>query len=308
LSGHESVVAASADNLWPFDINAKGNLLASGNTWALSLKALAPGARTETDISWLDSSNYPSVSFDGKEMIFTEESPAAGNNYALLLRRMDGSSPLRLGEGVAMGLSPDNSLALSMMPNSPSRLVLYPTGAGEQRILEQGPIERYEMARFFPDGKRVLACGNEAGHSTRCYVQEIAGGPPRPITPEGTSDGRVSHDGKSVLVQGTDGHYLIYPVGGGPVTPVPWLASDERVLSWTEDGRGVIAFQRSQIPAQVFSVNLTTGRREKVGEFASADLAGTLQILNASVSADAKSYAYTYLRNVSRLVAIKGVK
>jgi len=283
-------------------------MLASGNTWKLSLNALAPGATSERDMSWLDASNYPFASGNGREMLFTEEAPAAGANYGLLLRQMDGSPALRLGDGVAMGLSPDGAWALSMMPGSPSRLAPYPTGAGEQKILEQGPIERYEMAGFFPDGKRVLACGNESGHATRCYIQEIAGGPLRPATPEGTNLGLVSPDGASILVQGAGGKYFIYAVSGGAAQPVSWIAPDERVLRWTADGRGLIAFQRSQVPVEVESVNLTTGHREKVGELASGDRAGTLQVLNASFSDDSKAYAYTYLRTVPHLVIIEGAK
>jgi serine/threonine protein kinase len=308
LSGSPEVLVAVATNLWPFDAGPKGSLLASGNTWSLGLKVLAPGASAERDVSWLDSSNYPYLSADGRKLLFSEESPALGPNYAIGLRKLDGSPVLRLGDGVAMGLSPDGAWALSMMPSAPSGLVLYPTGAGDQKNLDRGPIQSFESAKFFPDGKHILACGNEPEKSGRCYIQAIAGGPPRPVTPEGTRGGFVSPDGKSLLVQGEGGHYLIYPLAGGTGVVISWLTPEERIIRWTADGRGVIIFHRAQIPALVEKVDLATGHRTRLNELASGDRVGIVQVLNVSYSDDAKSYAYSFNDNLSRLVVIEGVK
>src|SRR5271169_2014481 len=115
---------------------------------------------------------------DGRTLLFTDGSANAGVNYALCLRKTDGSSVVRLGDGNAQGLSPDGKWALSIVPSSPTRLTLYPTGAGEIRPLESGKIQTYDRAAFFPDGKRVPVCGSEAGQASRYYVQGLAGGPP----------------------------------------------------------------------------------------------------------------------------------
>jgi hypothetical protein len=60
-------------------------------------------------------------------------------------------------------------------------------------------------------------------HSTRFYVQEIDNGAPHPVTPEGTSDGWLSTDGKLVLARGPEGKYFVHPIegGGGETRPVP---------------------------------------------------------------------------------------
>jgi eukaryotic-like serine/threonine-protein kinase len=302
-------VLSSGQDLWVLDADARGRLLANENTDQYRLVALAPGAKAERDLSWLDESNLPCLSPDGQELLFTDDdATAAGPNYALLLRKTDGSPVVRLGDGDAMGLSPDGKWALSIVPGPPAQLALYPTGAGEKRVLDRGSLETYESAMFFPDGKRVLACGNEAGHGTRCFVQDIAGGAPRPVTPEGTTAGLVSPDGKEILVEEAAGKFFIYSLAGGPAREVPGLGPGDVVIRWSPDGRSVFVFGVSQVPARVERVELSTGRRTFVREIAPVERTGVYRITGIALSDDGKSYAYAYDRNLSSLVVVQGVK
>ncbi len=307
-SGKVRSVFESTDNLFLEDTNSKGDLLVAGDTFVNVLKALGPGASAERDFSWLDASSNPALTGNGKQMLFTEEDSGAGANYGLLLQALDGSPPVRLGEGVSMGFSPDGAWALSLLPGPPSQLVLYPAGAGEKRVLDHGKIVTYSWGMFFHDGTHALACGNEAEHGTRCYMQDIGGGQPHPITPEGTNWGIVSPDDRSVLASGRENKYFIYPVAGGAPRSVPWLAADESVIRWTVDGRGVLVYRQMQIPSLVELVDLSTGRRTRVRELSPADRAGVVQISQVAFSDDGKSYAYSYSQNVSRLALIEGVK
>ncbi len=79
-------------------------------------------------------------------------------------------------------------------------LNLVPTGAGESRQLTHDAVS-YDGARFFPDGKRLLAYGIEAGHGGRDYVIDLSNGDSKAITPEGMGGVQLSPDGKSVAVR-----------------------------------------------------------------------------------------------------------
>ena len=92
---------------------------------------------------------------------------ALGTNYAVCLRKTDGSPVIRLGDGWPADLSADGKWALAVVQSRPPELVIYPTGAGETRRLERGEIENYATAQWFRDGNRVLICGNEPGKGTR---------------------------------------------------------------------------------------------------------------------------------------------
>jgi eukaryotic-like serine/threonine-protein kinase len=308
LSGETRGVAGSPASLFVYDANDKGELLASGELFGMRLMALAPGAKTERDLSWLGGSIFPWISADGQRLLFTDSGEASGSNYALLLRKMDGSPAVRLGEGKAMGFSPDGSWALSILPGPPSQVVLYPAGPGEKRVLERGKIESYHSAQFFADGKRILTCGNEPSHATRCYVQDIDSGEPQPVTPEGTSDGLVSPDGKDILARVESGGYLVYPMGTGTPHKIPWLTANDTVARWSLDGGSLLVYQPTEVPARVERVDLSTGRRTPVKELAPVDRVGVVEIEGVAISDDGKSYAYSYSLQTSQLTLVDGVK
>jgi Tol biopolymer transport system component len=215
---------------------------------------------------------------------------------------------VRLGEGFASDLSRDGKWAVANVPTTPQQLVLYPTGAGEPRKLEQGGIVSYDSAQFFRDGRKILVCGHEAGHGVRCYVQEIAGGKPRPVTPEGTRNGFISPDGKVILVKSSGGGLLLYPVEGGEAKPVAGATSDDSVVRWSADGRSLLVYRVWDVPVRIERLDLSTGRREPERTLGPTDLTGVLQIGTFAMSDDGKSYAYSCRRMVSHLFLVEGAR
>jgi Tol biopolymer transport system component len=307
LTGRNRVALPSSGGLTIFDVSREGRWLAAREDLKWRLMTMAPGAKAERDLSWLDGSLAVALSADGQSLLFTEYSGAFGTNYAVCTRKTDGSPVVRLGEGWAGDLSLDGRWALAVVPTSPDRLMLYPAGPGEPRRLESGDIREYSSARWFPDGKRVLVCGTEAKQTSRCYAQDVSGGKPRPVTPEGTRNGIVSPDGSLLLVQGKGDEYQLYPSAGGEPRPVSSLAPDDVVARWTADGRGFLAFHWS-VPARLERVDLTTGRRDLVHRLAPPDLAGVLRIQNVTVASDENVYAYSATLRRSDLFLIEGAR
>jgi hypothetical protein len=146
-------------------------------------------------------------------------------------------------------------------PTTPWPFLLFPvllcgsfyiqTGASDKRVLKRGNIENYASAQFFPDGKRVLVCGNEPKRATRCYVQSIDGGTPQPLTPEGTSFGLISPDATKLLVQDASGKFVLYSASGQLLQEVHGLATGDLVIAWSADGRSTLAFHISKIQTSV---------------------------------------------------------
>ncbi|HEY3204266.1 MAG TPA: protein kinase [Thermoanaerobaculia bacterium] len=308
LTGRNRVALPSSGGLTIFDISREGRWLAAREDVKWRLMAKAPGANTERDLSWLDGSLVVALSADGRSLLFTEYSGVFGNNYAVGLRKTDGSPVVRLGEGWVGDLSPDGRWALAVVPTSPDRLMLYPAGPGEPRRLESGDIREYSSARWFPDGKRILVCGTEAKHASRCYAQDVSGGKPQPVTSEGSRNGIVSPDGTLLLVQGSRDEYQLYPSAGGEPRPVSSLAPDDVVARWTADGRGVLATPWSEVPARLERVDLATGRRDLVHRLAPPDLAGVVRIQNAAVASDENLYAYSAIQRRSDLFLVEGAR
>ncbi|HEY6929821.1 MAG TPA: protein kinase [Thermoanaerobaculia bacterium] len=308
LTGRNRVALPSSGGLTIFDISREGRWLGAREDIKWRLMTLAPGANTERDFSWLDGSLVVALSADGRSLLFTEFSGAFGNNYAVCLRKTDGSPVVRLGEGWAGDLSPDGRWALAVVATSPDRLMLYPAGPGEPRRLESGDIQSYNSARWFPDGKRILVCGTEPQHASRCYAQDVSGGKPRPVTSEGSRNGIVSPDGTLLLVQGSRDEYQIYPSAGGEPRPVSVLTTDDIVARWTADGRGFLANRWSDVPGRLERIDLATGHRDVVRRLAPPDLAGVVRIQNVAVAADENVYAYSAFQRRSDLFLVEGAR
>jgi hypothetical protein len=240
-------------------------------------------------------------------LLFSDDSVTAGPNYGVCLRSTDGGPVVRLGEGDPLGLSADGKWALAVI-YTPPQFVIYPTGPGEPRRLPRGNLKTYQTASWFPDGKSILVVGNEAGKAPRCYVQDISGGLPRPVTPDATTSCAVSPDGLRILYSKPGGTYFVQRTGGGSAQAVPGLAPGEQVIGWSIDGSSVYVYRPANVPFRLERLDLASGRRILIREVAPADRTGVLYSTGAALTGDAKWYAYAYQRMTSLLFVVEGAR
>jgi eukaryotic-like serine/threonine-protein kinase len=288
----------------PQDMTPGGALLATSDDSPSRVMGRGLGAGQEQDLSWLDSSGSPVISRDGGTLALSDWGRSAGSNYAVLLRKMDGSPALNLGEGSALDVSADGRWVLVSVPSKPARLMLYPTGPGEPRRIDGGELEAYSDGGFTRDGKSILVCGNAVGKAPRCYVRAVDVPELHPVGPEGVDRGAISPDGKFALVRRVTREYLLCAVSGGTPEPFPSLHTDERVIRFSPDGTKAWVLHDRRVE----SVELTSGRRETVLELTVSQGAGMNNVNDVTLADDPRAYAYTALEYSSRLFQIEGVK
>lgn len=307
LSGNVRVLARVPGELTILDVGKDGEVLLTRGNDRAGMIGLAPGEAKEKDLSWLDWSVPGSLSPDGKQILFNEAGEGGGPKYAVYLRGMDGSPAIRLGEGSGLSLSPDGKWALSRPNSTPSPLLLYPTGVGEAQKLKDDGLNHIG-AVFLPDGKRLVFSGTEPGHGVRLYWESIDDPKPHAFSMEGVSPGVVlSTDGQWAAAFGPDQKQYLFPVNGGAPKLVPGLQPDEYISAWAADGHSVYVIPRGQIPAQVFLLDIATGRRKPWRSLQPADSAGIDTLRRVLVSADGKSYIYGYVRTLSDLYLVQGL-
>jgi serine/threonine protein kinase/Tol biopolymer transport system component len=295
------------------DISRDGRVLLERSAVRYGIMCLAPGETKERDLSWLDRSANPDISADGTTLLFWEFGDGAGPGTAVCLRKTDGSPPVRLGEGQSIALSPDGQLALAATGFPvPTRLVLIRTGAGQTRKLETGSIGEYQgTGCWLPDGKRILFAAKERDGGLQVYVQDVDGGPPRPVTPTGFTlygRGAASPDGKLFVAFDNERNGWLFPVDGGDPKPIPGLTPNDAPSQWSADGRGLIVCRFGAPSLEAFRLDLATGRREIWKESSFADPAGIRATGSIRSTPDGRAYAYHYQRILSDLFLVEGLK
>jgi len=311
-SGRLRVVTRVPGGLKLHDIARNGRVLIARESYRAGILGLPPGEARERDLSWLDYSFASDLSADGQTLLFDEEGEAGGANYTVYLRKFNGLPAVRLGEGSAMALSPDGKWALSVLPRPNSPLILLPTGTGELRKLPLEGVSPEQAGIWFPDSKRILFAGSEAGHGLRLYIQNIEGGKPRAITPEGITAAlpgiAVSPDGRWVAAIGQGHKATLFPVEGGATKEIPGASEGEFPVRFGGDGRLLYVWKRGDVPARVSRIDIETGRRELWKNLMPVDPAGVERISNVVAAPDAKAYAYAYARILSDLFMVEGLK
>ena len=175
-SGKLRPVTQTAGTMTLRDIAPDGSALVSRDTERLEMAVVTRSDGTQRDLSWLDWSRVADVSADGRLVLFDESGLAGGPDYSVYLHRMDEDSTVRLGDGLGMGLSPDGKSVLTLSPHDRTHLHVLPLGDGKPDELPPTGLE-YQWARYFPDGKRLLALASVPGKPLRLYVQSLDGKP-----------------------------------------------------------------------------------------------------------------------------------
>jgi serine/threonine protein kinase/Tol biopolymer transport system component len=311
LSGKLRELLSAPGTLTLHDVGSGGRALISRDAMRAGAIGLAPGENKERDLSWQDWTVPNDISEDGKLVLFVEAGEAGGGEYAAFSRETSGASAVRLGEGSPLAFSPDGKWALVLRQNiSPPELGLLPTGVGQQRKLPTGNVIP-NFGHFFPDSKRVLIVGHEAGHASRVYVMDLEGGQPRPITPEGFGLGPTAHavspDGKVVATVSSDGIALV-SAGGGEPNMVRGSQPGDVPLRWAKKDDVLFVGIRSETDCPVSLLNVRSGSRTAWKTFSPSDVAGVVGVACPRLAADEQHYVFGYIRDLSDLFFVDHLK
>ncbi len=307
LSGKVRLVEETPASMLLDDITHDGKVLVTVVDSRQGISAFLPNARQERDLSWFDASRIDDISDDGQQILFIENSYGKLRNPAIYLRKTDGAPAVRLGDGNRPALSPDGKwVACISIAGPKTELTLLPTGAGEARNIST-PGMHYERVEWFPDGRRLLLTGNEPGRPMRTFVQNVDGGKPAPITPEGVPASRVSPDGKYVTSI-VGGKLCLYPVAGGDSKSVADAGPGESVIRWSADGRYLFLRQQENATAlRISRLSVANGRSEPWKELQPPDPVG-VQMGPVVMTPDGNTYAYSFQRDICTLYLAEGLK
>lgn len=311
FTGKDRIALRLPGTLRLYDISRDGRVLLSKDVWRGGMQWRGRAGDTrERDLSWLDVPILMDLSSDGQNLQFSEFGETTGASALAYMRRTDGSPAVKLGHGYIAALSPDGKWVL--VTDFPPRLVLLPTSVGEEKNLKPYELQQFASPGWMPGGKEVYFAGND-GHDWRMYTQDLGGGAPRAFTPpisvnpQAFESHLLSPDGQSVFARDLNRRGWLYPPAGGEPRPVAGLTPDDIWINWSGDGRAAYVYQDEKTHAQVFRIDLSTGKLQLVTVLGPADPAGLTAIGPVRITPDGKSYAYSYNRSLSDLYLVDGV-
>ena len=306
-SGRQRVLLSAPMDLLIRDINAQGQvlLLATRSTSEIAIRR--PGMTADRVVDFgSGTGSIAGLSDDGSLMAVNYSGAGAGIDYLTYVVKTDSPELIRLGEGDPSGISPDGKWVMSFLPSSPGKIVLYPTGPGEPRHFDFGPIVNVGVfGAWTRDSSQFAYTGAESGKPLRTYLIDAASGKARAVTPEGTSGAMISPDGHFVLARNAQG-FALYPVDGGSPQPAHGILARESPIQWDLSGAKVYVWDRT-FPAHVSLLDPRTGVRQPWLQTMPPDSAGLLYA-NLFLTPDGKSYAYRYRRVLSTLYVADGLR
>jgi Tol biopolymer transport system component len=189
---------------------------------------------------------------------------------------------------------------------------LLPTGAGESKALPNPGIEVYYSGAWFPDGKRILLAGEQSDRIPRSFVQDVDGGPPQPVGPEGMRAVLVSPGGDRVAAYGPDGEVYLMSADGAEPEPIAGTEFGDELLQWSADGGGLYVRALDDSRLEIYRLDLATGIRQTWVELDIPDPIGFIGIENGPgatrITPDGSAVVYSYWQGRGELYIAEGLR
>jgi len=311
-SGRSRVLLPLLGRSWSLhDVSADGRLLAEQNSTRVELNWRSIRESRERRLSWLDGSTLYGLSNDGRTVLFGEVGDGRRNRSSgVYVRNVDGSPAIRLGDGVAYGLSSDGRWALALS-GDPAEIVRLPIGPGiPQKVIVEGirPVDA-----FFIPGDRIAVFYLDDGQPRWAIVGSAGGQPIRLETPglDPTFGAASSPDGSDGVYGDREGRLHVLSLSGGPSRELPGsaLGPGELIQQWSADGKSLFVTKWEGLSVRIVRRNLATGRTEPWFVTRPDDAAGLTRLRTFLLARDGESYAYSAERvEVSDLYVVDGLR
>jgi hypothetical protein len=79
-------------------------------------------------------------------------------------------------------------------------------------------------------------------------------------------------------------------------------------ITWSADGRSAYVYHDDKTSAPLYRLDVAAGKRQLVVTLTSRDTAAVAAVINVRLTPDARTYAYSFDRELSDLFLVEGVR
>jgi eukaryotic-like serine/threonine-protein kinase len=313
MSGERRTVFRESGNVKLHDITRGGRVLLTVDDLRAKTFLHTRGGAHVQDISLLDLSYATGLSRDGRTVLMDAWGDAASQKEDEAYLVKTDRPPLRLGTGRPWQISPDGKSVLAVTTlgtsgNFSRQLQLLPIGSGEPKPLTRDYIT-HSFAAWMPNGKEIVFVGHEPARLNRSWVQNVVGGSPRAITPEGVSGWVVSPDGKTLVAKDQQQRFWLYPVAHGAPRQLDGPSPSDVPARWSADPRFLFfSTDTTRLPVRVYRLDLETGRKEPWYSLNPGEKAGFFGTGPVQITPDGKSCVNSYMSIHSVLYLARDIR
>jgi tRNA A-37 threonylcarbamoyl transferase component Bud32 len=316
-AGHRRLLLRQAGLLELLDVAQDGRVLACLGLIMNGTMGMSPPDYREMDLSWNDASFAHDISPDGKRLLIGGGGgwSSGSERLPLYLRTSDGALPTRLGEAASAHFMPNGRQVMTtLVAGNVPALSIVPLGPGQTQMLNVPELNVSAAAEPFPDGRKALI---GSARNEPFKVLDLTTGERTPLGEPGMNSTAnavaVSPDGAWVLLRKLtpnpfESPHVLLSTKGAPSRGVKGIEAGEVPLRWNTDGTAIYVFNRDGFPTRIHRIELATGKRTLVREIMPTNPAGLPGIRSFAMTPDARYLAYNYVRKLSDLYLIEGLK
>jgi Tol biopolymer transport system component len=309
LAGKQRTVHCGTAPTRIHDISSSGTALVSTEESRVAMALVEHGSNEEHDLSWLDNAYGPRLSRDGSELLFTDQSGQAGHDYAVYVRKTDGSAAVRIGEGgFGTDITPDGKWAIILLPGDPAgRVQIVPVGPGQKRLLHWEGFQPL-WAMWGADDEHVLLFANRSGQEGGMFLTDVNGSLPKLVSHDRIPRMGLAMDGKTYLARQNDSWSIQSMEQSGGKSSAA-IQTGQRPIGWALDIQHIFAQVTGPTGLTIYKLDLNSGAQELWQTVKPKDQVGLRPMVTATaITPDGRWMAFTYSTQLGQLYRSESLK
>ena len=154
----------------------------------------------------------------------------------------------------------------------------------------------------------MLLEASKEGEPLRTYEMDLRGGKPQEVGLADLTGVAVAKDGQKIAGRNSAGEAVVFNRETKKVQLIPGIGPQDGIEKWTKDGQALLVTTSTPWEAQIYRVEVPTGKRNLLQKVELSENAGSIYNVRAQYAEDSKTYVYNTRRVLGSLYVVEGLE